>query len=98
MKIRFGIEKVTRSTARNIYGKSINNVVFYYIITKGWRYYLFGRYRYFNFVNANYKNWQKINRLKVSFTYFWGTAFETREQAQEVIDTIKKDPNRFILF
>ena len=100
MKFKLGVEKVKIVNNRNIYGEPIVEGFFYKIVKKSWAYYLFGKKRYLVLRNTLSSKWAQDtkNPIKVNFIPYLGDGFETKEEAQKLINAIKKNPNRFILF
>lgn len=100
MKFKLGIEKVKIVNNHNIYGKPIVEGFFYKIVKKSWAYYLLGEKKYLVLRNTSSSTWTQHTKgpIKVNFSIFLGDSFETKEEAQKLINAIKKDPNRFILY
>lgn len=100
MRFKLGIKKVKIVNNHNIYGEPIIEGFFYKIVKKSWAYYLLGRKRYLVLKNTSSATWRQNTKdhIKVNFKLYFGSGFETKEEAQEFINAIKKNPNKFILW
>lgn len=100
MRFKLGIEKVKVANSRNIYGEPIIEGFFYKIVKKSWAYYLFGKKKYLVLKNTSIYTWTQDTKspIKVNFSPYLGDGFDTKEEAQKLINAIKKNPNRFILY
>ncbi len=100
MKFKLGIEKIKIINSHNIYGEPIIEGFFYKIVKKSWAYYLFGTKKYLVLKNTSSSTWTQHAKdpIKVNFSFYLGDGFETKEEAQKLVNAIKKNPNKFILW